>query len=196
MFNTYEETINVPLVFSNPLLFSQGAKTEALASLVDVLPTLLSLSGSGARDELRGRDLTPVLAANASPRRGDAGVDLSPAIDHPLPAESVQDAIHFTFDYHQAATAMKEAPGQPNRIRAIRTKDAKYALYYDPSGRAASEYELYDLAGDPLEENNLLGVRSGAPRSSAARRLRRDLAERLEQAMDHCRTRPDQAASG
>ena len=41
-FNAYEETINVPLVVSNPVLFSEPAETDALASLVDVLPTMLS----------------------------------------------------------------------------------------------------------------------------------------------------------
>ena len=45
-FNAYEETINVPLVVSNPVLFPDAAETDALASLVDVLPTLLSLGGT------------------------------------------------------------------------------------------------------------------------------------------------------
>jgi arylsulfatase A-like enzyme len=55
MFNTYEETINVPLVFSNPALFADAAETDALASLVDVVPTLLSLGGREANGDLRGR---------------------------------------------------------------------------------------------------------------------------------------------
>ena len=48
MFNVYEETINVPLVFSNPRLFPREARTEALGSLVDVLPTMLTLGGREA----------------------------------------------------------------------------------------------------------------------------------------------------
>jgi len=190
MFNVYEETINIPLVFSNPVLFPSGAQSDALASLIDVVPTLLAMGGASAPDELRGRDLTPILAASAERRNGSppAGVDLSPVSGHPSPTDSVQDAIHFTYDDHQAATATQNAPGQPNRIRAIRTQDAKYALYYDPRGRATSEHELYDLASDPLETENLLGVRSGAPRFSSARSLRSDLVERLEQAMKECGT--------
>jgi hypothetical protein len=85
---------------------------------------------------------------------------------------------------------MQEAPGQPNRIRAIRTRDAKYALYYDPRGRERHEYELYDLERDPLERLNLLGVRSGAPRSAGARALHRELSERLDLAMRESRTTP------
>jgi choline-sulfatase len=194
MFNTYEETINVPLVLSSPALFGRPAESDALASLVDVLPTVLRLGGHEVPGDLRGRDLTPIMAAAGSPDgelAGRAGVDLSPVLDHQAPAPSVQDAIHFTYDDHQAGTAMQDAPGQPNRIRAIRTRDAKYAFYFDPHGRKSTEYELYDLERDPLETENLLGVRSGVPRSSAAGALHRELGERLDQAMAESRTAPN-----
>jgi choline-sulfatase len=193
MFNTYEETINVPLVVSNPVLFADPAETDALSSLVDLVPTLLSLGGREANGDLRGRDLTPVMAARARPDSQlaqRAGVDLAPVLDHPSPVQSVQDAIHFTYDDHQAATAMQNAPGQPNRIRAIRTRDAKYAFYFDPEGRTRTEYELYDLERDPLEVENLLEVRSGAARSPAAGRLHAELAERLDEAMTERHTQP------
>ena len=199
MFNTYEETINVPLVVSNPALFERRVETDALASLVDLVPTLLTLGGGGAPEDLRGRDLSPIMAAAATPDAelmGRAGIDLSPVLEHPAPAPGVQDAIHFTYDDHQAATATQDAPGQPNRIRAIRTRDAKYAFYFDPSGEAATEYELYDLERDPLETENLLGVRTGEPASPPAGKLRSELAERLDQAMDRCHTRPRTGENG
>jgi choline-sulfatase len=193
MFNVYEETINVPLVVSNPILFPRGASSPALTSLVDVLPTLLAISGRDVPPDLRGRDLTPVLADAADWQSGlerGANVDLSLLRDHPSPAKTVQDAVHFTYDDHQGGTAMQDAPGQPNRIRAIRTATGKYGFYFDPQGRAATEYELYDLERDPDETNNLLDVRTGAPRSAGARALRKELAERLELAMQECATAP------
>ena len=192
MFNVYEETINVPLMFSNPVLFpGGGARSDALASLVDVLPTLLRLAGARRPDGLCGNDLTPVLAAAATPR-GDAnaGLDLAAITEHPAPAAAAGDAIHFTYDDHQAGTATQDAPGQPNRIRAVRTAGAKYAVYLDPSRRAAPEYELYDLAEDPLETRNLLGVRTGIPSTPRARELRDELAARLERAMREAGTEP------
>jgi choline-sulfatase len=192
-FNVYEETINVPLVVSNPLLFPRGSETDALASLVDVLPSVLRLGGIEAPQGLRGRDQTPVLAQTATPDReplGMASIDLSPVTEHASPAHSVRDSIHFTYDDHQAGTAMTEAPGQPNRIRAIRTPTAKHAFYFDPHGRKPTEYELYDLERDPLEVENLLGVRSGEPRDGDAAALHRELAERLETVMDESGTAP------
>ena len=192
-FNAYEETINVPLIVSNPVLFPDGVETDALASLVDVLPTMLTLSGSEAPSSLPGTDLSPVLADQAAPEReriARASVDLSAVSDHPAPQPSVRDAVHFTYDDHQAGTALTEAPGQPNRIRAIRTANAKYALYFDPAGKRASEHELYDLERDPLEVNNLLEVRSGRARNAAAAALHRELSERLDDEMRKCGTAP------
>jgi choline-sulfatase len=192
-FNAYEETINVPLVVSNPVLFPTGRETDALASLVDVLPTMLRLAGVDSPAGLRGRDLMPIIARAAGPEREPLGgslVDLSPVMDHPAPAPSVRDAVHFTYDDHQAATALTEAPGQPNRIRAIRSATAKYAFYFDPAGRRATEYELYDLERDPLEVENLVEVRSGRPRNPVAATLQRELAERLDAAMEECGTAP------
>ena len=186
MFNVYEETINVPLVVSNPVLFPRPAETEALASLVDVVPTLLGFAGGPEPDGLRGRDLAPVLADAAEPERervAASPVGLDRVLEHPAPAPTVRDAVHFTYDDHQAGTAMQEAPGQPNRIRAIRTATGKYAEYFDPEDRVSSEYELYDLERDPDERDNLLDVRTGeAPRAVDVPR-HHELRERLTVAM-------------
>jgi arylsulfatase A-like enzyme len=192
-FNAYEETIHVPLVVSNPVLFPRPAETDALASLVDVLPTIASITGARLDDEARGRDLSPVLAAKAAPegeRLRETTVDLSPVTEHPAPAESVQDEIHFTYDDHQAATALQNVPGQPNRIRAIRTAGAKFALYFDPVGEAPPEYEMYDLSRDPLESRNLVARDDGQPVATSDRALRSELGERLNGLMDANDTAP------
>jgi hypothetical protein len=63
-------------------------------------------------------------------------------------------------------------------------------VYFDPNGRARPEYELYDIDADPLEVESLVGVRSGAPRSTRARELQREMSERLSAEMAACRTTP------
>src|SRR4029079_10871310 len=60
-FNSYEETIHIPLVVSNPTLFPKPVQTDALASLIDVVPTIATIAGAdpgGTGDRgVRGRDL-------------------------------------------------------------------------------------------------------------------------------------------
>jgi len=162
MFNGYEESIRVPLVISNPVLFPQARESDALASLVDLVPTLLGLTGvAGEAERFDGLDLGPILAGSG---------------------DSVRDAVLFTYDDHQAGTAFQDVPGQPNRIRCVRDARWKYAVYLDPSGRSAPEYELYDLESDPAEATNLVDKRTGRALSGEAERERVRLHERLERA--------------
>jgi len=159
VFNAYEETIRVPFVVSSPELFPQARESDALVSLVDIVPTLLGLAGAPPEpDRFHGRDLGPLL-------RGEQ--------------RSLRDAVLFTYDDHQAGTALQNGAGQPNRIRCVREASWKYAVYFDPAGRAAPEYELYDLESDPNEVHNLLDKSSGRPRAAVHEPERRRLAVRL-----------------
>ena len=149
IFNAYEEALRVPLVFSSPALFPEPRESDSLVSLIDLVPTLLGLAGETDEAEgLDGHDLGPVM-------RGEF--------------EAVRDAVFFTYDDHQAGTAFQEAPGQPNRIRCVRDERWKFAVYFDPSGRTPSEYELYDLHSDPDEALNLVDKRTGVGRTALAR---------------------------
>jgi choline-sulfatase len=81
MFNAYEETMRIPLIVSNPLLFPGGATSRAPVSLVDVVPTMLALAGADSGGAiLDGVDLTPVLAqhANRAARISTGSVSRSP----------------------------------------------------------------------------------------------------------------------
>jgi arylsulfatase A-like enzyme len=192
MFNAYEETLRVPLVVSNPVLFPIGATTAAPASLVDLVPTLLSMTGADAGGAVvDGVDLTPVLASHAHPDREALGrlpVEVPALTNGANPTRSVRDDILFTYDDHQAATAFQEAPGQPNRIRCVRDARHKYAVYLDPTGGADPEYELYDLEADPNEAINLVDKSTGEGRTRGAERERRRLHERLAVALEETAT--------
>jgi choline-sulfatase len=172
MFNAYEETIRVPFVISNPLLFRHGAESDAPVTLVDLVPTLLELAAAPASGTLDGQSLCGLLARHADADAAavrDAGVDVAGALDANAPRQSREQGL-FTYDDHQAATAQQEAPGQPNRIRCVRDARFKYAVYLDPNARAAPEFELYDLHADPDEAHNLLDKKTGGARTAVAAR--------------------------
>ncbi|HEX4416719.1 MAG TPA: sulfatase-like hydrolase/transferase [Kofleriaceae bacterium] len=56
---------------------------------------------------------------------------------------------------------------QPNHVRCVVTRGHKLARYWDPSGHAADEWELYDLERDPNEIHNLLAFDRPFPTAAA-----------------------------
>jgi arylsulfatase A-like enzyme len=165
MFNVYEETLNVPFVIAHPHALTGGRTSNALVSLIDLLPTIATLAGVPDRDRwsFKGRDLTPVLSD---------------------PAAEVQDVLHFTYDdlYFFVPSA--------SHVRAIVEKRWKYAVYYDPHTNAPFEYEMYDLAV-PRAEREVVNLGNPATEVSgevAAERER--LHQRLIRVMDSLGTLP------
>ena len=128
-----------------------------------------------------------MLAAAAEPEReavGRAAVDLGAVLDHPAPAPSVQDAIHFTYDDHQAATAMQDAPGPAEPRPRDPHADAKYALYFDPSGQARERVRALRPRARSRSRPTTCSTSATASRAAnGAAALRAELAERLDQAM-------------
>jgi arylsulfatase A-like enzyme len=65
------------------------------------------------------------------------------------------------------------APGsvrQPNHVRCVRTMDYKLSRYFDPSGKEAQEWEMYDLAHDPNERVSLVELGATPPRAKDPKR--------------------------
>jgi len=137
-FNFYEETLRVPLIYSNPKLFPKPAVSRAMVSHVDFLPTLASLFDAPER------------------ARADwEGVDYSAVVLHPG-AEPPQDYIVFTYDDYQSGQPSGPYPEPPNHIVSIREERYKLAKYYDADDPTGPwQWEMYDLATDPLETRNL-----------------------------------------
>lgn len=57
----YEEVYNIPLVIRVPGLAGRGSEPRALASTVDLAPTLVDLCGAAPLPRAQGRSLRPVL---------------------------------------------------------------------------------------------------------------------------------------
>lgn len=131
-YNAYDETINVPLIFSNPILWPAGVTTDSFASTIDLVPTLASLLGvTSDFSGFKGQDLTPILEN---------------------PNASVQDAVHFTYDDIAA-------PDGPSVVRSIRTAGYAYSVYFlSTTDGSDADWELYDLGADANEDNNVAGT--------------------------------------
>jgi choline-sulfatase len=152
-YNVYRETLSVPLIVSNPRLYPKPQTTDALASLIDVLPTLATVGGVPEPEQygFKGRDLAPMLSD---------------------PRANVQDVLHFTYEDDVFPVDGADC------IRAIVNEHWKYAVYYDPFTGSPVEYEMYDLQRDPLEMTNLAHAAHSTPSTLANRaRLHRQLSD-------------------
>lgn len=142
-YNTYEESIHVPLIIHNPKLFSGRECTDMITSHVDVLPTMLGLAGvdpSQIQNELAkshtevhplvGRDLSPLLKGKTHFFRANEPIYFMTDDD-------------FTKGLNQVSVSGKsyESVVQPNHIEAIittlltgkdRTEEVwKFSRYFD-----------------------------------------------------------------
>jgi choline-sulfatase len=151
-FNFYEETLKVPLVYSNPKMFPRPVTSDALVSHVDLVPTLARLAG------------TP-----KSAKANWQGVDYSDIVLNPQRGKEPQDYVAFTYDDFQSGQSNGVYPKQPRHVRSIREKRWKLAKYvdievkivngkpveYTPKKPIPTQWEMYDLKTDPNEEVNL-----------------------------------------
>jgi choline-sulfatase len=159
-FNFYDETLRVPLVYSNPRLFKRPRTNHSLVSHVDFLPTLASLVGAprSARASWQGIDYSAQILGRSS--------------------KPPQDYTVFTYDDYQSGQAQGPYPKPPNHITSIRERRYKLARYYDVNGNVPDQWEMYDLRHDPLERVNLAckGHKRTPGQERECRRLRAKLA--------------------
>jgi arylsulfatase A-like enzyme len=141
-FNCYEETLRVPLVYSNPTLWTRPRTSQVMVSHVDFLPTV-----------------TTLVDAPSTTRAYWAGVDYS---DHVLErtAPPPRDHIVFTYDDFQAGQSSGPYVPPPQHVVSLRETRWKFAQYFDPNGKVPSQYEMYDLKTDPQELKNLAHPRT------------------------------------
>jgi len=149
----YEETLRVPLIVRFPAAAPAGRVVPEPVRHVDVLPTLLELAGVAARGDEQGASLVPLLAGDAEP------VGPVFAQTQTLNAKETDARI--------------DGEGGGWLEHRVALVDGDWKLVVD---RSSDEVELYDLAADPDERDDL----AGAPEHAGTRaRLQREL-ERLE----------------
>lgn len=158
-FQAYEETMRVPLVWSNPKLFPRRRRSNALVSHVDFLPTMAGLFGAPKQPIWQGKDYAHLVAGTSS--------------------RPVQDYTVFTFDDVQAGQPNPPYLKPPNSIVALREQRYKLVETYDAKGQKPSEWEFYDRKHDPVEKHNLAwpGMKRTADQERAYKRLQAQLSQ-------------------
>jgi N-sulfoglucosamine sulfohydrolase len=164
--NLYDTGTGVHLVMRGPGGFAGGKTCDALISQLDIFPTLCELLKIEIPRRLEGKSFLPVI-------RGEK--------------TSINEAVFAEVNFHAAY--------EP--IRSVRTARWKYIRRYANDGKPilsncddgltksywleqgwadqpVPDEELYDLAFDPAERNNLIAsVTSAVPAREMRMRLRR-----------------------
>jgi arylsulfatase A-like enzyme len=137
--NLYRETTNVPLVIALPFRLNEGIVVETPVENVDIWPTILDLLGLDAMPHAEGRSLVPLMEASAQGTEDPS----APAAQRPV------------FAYLDRSWGIRGAAPRP---MASISKDGYRLMRHldrDATGLAEDGVELYDVAADPDELNDL-----------------------------------------
>lgn len=162
--NCYDEGIHVPFLVSWPGVTKAGTRTEAMVSWVDILPTLIEISGGKPPRDLDGRSFLPVLRDAKQKHRdriftthsGDGDINVYPIRSVRTDKWKYILNLHPEFAYttHIDLEAMKDPNHYGNSWRAAAKTGPRAAQILQRYRERPAE-ELYDLDADPDEQNNL-----------------------------------------
>lgn len=171
----YDCLTRVPLILSYPRQLAGGTRRPEPVSLVDVMPTILSLVGLPTPPQVQGQMLPGVFGAPYLPTV--AGERREPSVPDAPPAREATFAEYGAGGPVVTLTDIERlvVPGQPRTLhpllrereaqghaKMVRTSRWKYT-YDAPMPRlpgatdSAGDEELYDLDNDPWELTNLAG---------------------------------------
>jgi len=139
----YDPALHVPLVIRYPRVFAPGARSDMLVSLVDVAPTIVDLCGvSEAAPSFHART-----ASLANEKREPLEFVIA-GNERPLMGIKLLQSKHPGYDWESI----------DYRMRCLRAPAHK--LIWNES----HSVELYNLAKDPAEENNLAETQANLQR--------------------------------
>lgn len=137
----YEESLRMPLLMRYPPMIEPGRVCRDMVTNVDFAATFLAIAGVRPPEWMQGRSMLPLLRGERPP-------------DWPT-------SIYYRYWMH------KDDAHNVYAHYGIRTQRYKLIYFYNDGlelpgtppggGREQPEWELYDLADDPLELTNLYG---------------------------------------
>jgi arylsulfatase A-like enzyme len=130
--SVYGELTRVPLIFRWPGGIAQGARVDRVTETIDVMPTLLTLSGIPLPEAIQGQSLAPLLTGDGSGFR-----------DRPAISE-------------KAVTKGGEGAPWPEDTESYSIVDSGFKLIHHRTRREGTpEFELFDAVKDPLDRTDL-----------------------------------------
>jgi arylsulfatase A-like enzyme len=130
--SVYGELTRVPLIFWWPSGVEGGRTVDAVTETIDVMPTLLTLSGIPLPEGLQGESLAPLLQGDGSGFR-------------PRPAIS-----------EKAVTSEATGAPWPRNTESYAIVDGGFKLIHHRTREEGTpEYELFDAVKDPLDRSDL-----------------------------------------
>jgi arylsulfatase A-like enzyme len=146
----YDPGIGVALIVRWPAGgLTGGQAREALASNVDLLPTLLQAAGVPVPDRVQGRSFLPLLRGETETHR-DAVFTEKTFHSYYDPMRGIRTDRYKLIRNFEAAFLV-EVPGDVQLGPIYRTELQRYVSATHPP------VELYDLEADPWEQENLAG---------------------------------------
>lgn len=162
--NLYDYGTRVPLVAYWPGQIEAGARTDAMVSWVDIIPTLIDMAGGKVPSEIDGKSFAPVLLGETKTHRdkiftthtGDKKMNI-------FPIRSVRIGKYkYIHNLRPDAYHTNHSDLLRNDGRGLYWVSWDETAKADPKAAAIikryytrPEFELFDLDKDPLELDNL-----------------------------------------
>lgn len=196
--NLYDAGIRLPLIIRAPGLGRAGTVCDALASWVDIAPTILEWAGvETGRETMHGRSLLPVLANPEAKAEGRERVFASHTMHeitmyYPMRAIRTRDYkliwnLAHPLPYPISGDILKS----PSWQAIAATPGAEVGRRPLERYLHRPEFELYDLRQDPTESRNL--AEDEAHRETLER-LKADLLEMMRRTDDPWRATAERGA--
>lgn len=141
----YEEQIKSPFIFSYPRLIKQARRSAALATSIDIMPTILDLVGIPVPHDVQGKSFLKVLSGESINYRSSVFMEYFYQNFSNYPMRGV------LYDRYKL-------------VHYLSSTNSNTGESYDDRN-----FELYDLRDDPLEMNNIL--RRNGPDDNPLKRL-------------------------
>ena len=162
----YDEGINVPLIVARSGKIKTGARTDAMVSWIDILPTLIDVAGGEAPENLDGRSFADVLDGKTDSLRnriftthsGDRKMNVYLSRSIRTERYKLIWNLHpeFAFTTH-IDMLVRETSGDYFKEWQAQAKTDKDAANTVAKHHGRPEFELFDLEVDPNELSNLAG---------------------------------------